>query len=217
MSFLLKRIKRKITDTAIRWTESFNRIDEKAQIHPSAYIKNSKLYGAIIIAEGVKLYKTEISGNVEIGRYSSLWGPGIHLLSGINPIKIGNFCSIARNLTIQEYYHDYNKLTTYYIGRNVFRDDIKKEVKTKGSVVIGHDVWIGVNVTVLSGVTIGNGAVIGAGSVITKDVPPFAIMGGNPAKIINYRFSKERIDEIEQLKWWNWDMERIKANRKFFE
>jgi acetyltransferase-like isoleucine patch superfamily enzyme len=217
MSYLLKIIKRKITDTAIRWTESFNRIDEKAKIHPSAYIKSSKLFGAIIIAEGVKLYKTEISGKVEIGRYTSLWGPGIHLLSGINPIKIGNFCSIARNLTIQEYFHDYSKLTTYYIGRNVFGNNIKNEIVSKGSVIIGHDVWIGVNVTVLSGLTIGNGVVIGAGSVITKDVPPFAIVGGSPARIIKYRFSKERIEELEQLKWWDWNLERIKENRKLFE
>jgi acetyltransferase-like isoleucine patch superfamily enzyme len=214
--YLVKKIKRKITDTVINWAESFNRIDENVRIHPTAYIRASRLYGNVKINEKAKIYKAEISGSVEIGRFTSLWGPGIFILSGVNPIKIGNFCSIARNLTIQEYFHDYNKLTTYFIGRNIFGEDIKKEIKSKGSVEIGHDVWIGANVTVLSGVKIGNGAVVGANVLVTKDIPAFAIVGGNPAQIIKYRFSDERIKEIEQLQWWNWPLEKIKEHKELF-
>jgi acetyltransferase-like isoleucine patch superfamily enzyme len=215
MSIIIK-IKRKLSDIGFNYIDSFNRIDENAEIHPSAYIKGSRIYGSVKVAEGVKLYKAEISGTVEIGRYSSLWGPGIFILSGLNSIKIGNFCSIARNLTIQEYFHDFSKLTTYYIGRNIFGEDIKSEIVSKGSVEIGHDVWIGVNVTIMSGVKIGNGAVIGAGSVVTKAVPAFAIVGGNPGKIIKYRFSDERIKEIEKMQWWNWSIQKIEKNKILF-
>ena len=213
---VIKKIKRKFIDILLQYFEKLNRIDENVEVHPSAYIRQSKLYGNIKVAEGVKLYKVEISGNVEIGRYTSLWGPGIFVLSGINSIKIGNFCSIARNLTIQEFYHDHKKLTTYFIGRNIFGNNIKSEIISKGSVEIGHDVWIGVNTTIMSGVKVGNGAVIGAGSIVTKNIPAFAIVGGNPAKIIKYRFNKERIDEIENMKWWDWSIDTIKDNKALF-
>ena len=80
---------------------------------------------------------------------------------------------------------------------------------SKGDIIIKNDVWIGVNCTILDGITIGNGAVVAAGSIVTKDVPPYAIVGGNPAKIIKYRFSKEIIDEIEQTQFWDMDINEI--------
>ena len=84
--------------------------------------------------------------------------------------------------------------------------------KTKGNVIIGNDVWIGMNVFILSGVTIGDGAVVGAGALVSKDVPPYAIVGGNPAKIIRYRFDPQTIKKLLSIAWWNWsDDEIIKA------
>ncbi|MCI5188989.1 MAG: antibiotic acetyltransferase, partial [Candidatus Electrothrix sp. AS4_5] len=82
--------------------------------------------------------------------------------------------------------------------------------KTKGDIRVGHDVWIGTGVIILSGVVIGNGAVIGAGSVVVKDVPPYAIVGGNPAKIIRYRFSPEQIEALQHIAWWDWSEEKIR-------
>ena len=76
---------------------------------------------------------------------------------------------------------------------------------------IGNDVWIGHNVTVMGGVTIGNGAVIGSGSIVTKDVPPYAIVVGSPARILKYRFKKEIIEELEKIAWWDWSYEEIQA------
>jgi acetyltransferase-like isoleucine patch superfamily enzyme len=77
--------------------------------------------------------------------------------------------------------------------------------------VIGHDVWIGCNSVVLSGVTIGTGAVIGAGSVVTKDIPPYAIAYGNPAKVHRYRFDPETIDALLKSEWWRFSMEQLKT------
>ena len=84
------------------------------------------------------------------------------------------------------------------------------------SVVIGNDVWIGQGVSVKSGVTIGDGAVIGAGAVVTKDVEPYAIVGGVPAKIIRYRFSQEQINELLKIQWWNRDYQWYMENGKLF-
>ena len=82
---------------------------------------------------------------------------------------------------------------------------------SKGDIVVGNDVWIGYQSCILSGVTIGNGAIIGARSVITKDVPPYAIVAGNPAKFVRYRFPQETIDKLESLAWWDWDISVIKG------
>lgn len=83
-------------------------------------------------------------------------------------------------------------------------------------VEIGNDVWIGANVIILPGVKIGDGAVIAAGAVVAKDVDPYAVVGGVPAKLIKYRFSKEEIDLMEQIKWWEWSVEEIEKNIELF-
>lgn len=82
----------------------------------------------------------------------------------------------------------------------------------KGDIVIGNDVWIGAKSTIMSGIKISDGAVVGAGSTVTKDVPPYAIVAGNPAKIVKYRFSEDIIEKLLQIKWWEWDEKKIKEN-----
>ena len=83
---------------------------------------------------------------------------------------------------------------------------------TKGPIIIGNDVWIGTGVTIMSGISIGNGAVIAGNSLITKNVEPYSIVGGVPAKEIKKRFDPKTIDQLEKIKWWDWDIERIKTN-----
>lgn len=83
--------------------------------------------------------------------------------------------------------------------------------KTKGDVNIGSDVWVGTEALIFSGVTIGDGAVVGARSVVTKDVPPYAIVAGNPASLVRYRFSQERINGLLAIRWWEWDDDRIET------
>jgi serine acetyltransferase len=82
----------------------------------------------------------------------------------------------------------------------------------KGDIIIENDVWIGAKATIMSGVRIGNGAIVAAGSVVSKDVPPYAIVAGNPAKVVKYRFSDEQIKKLLSIAWWNWDEQKIKDN-----
>lgn len=195
---------------------SFSYIDVKAIIGGKTKIWQSEIYGDVTIGEGCLINQVLIGGNVLIGKYTSLWGPNIHVLSRINPIVIGNFCSIARDVTIQEYYHNHELVTTYFMGKNVFNETWQQENISKGKIEIGSDVWIGTGAQILSGVKIGNGAVIGANSVVTKDVPDYAIVVGNPAKLIKYRFEPERIAELLEMKWWDWNLDEILSKKGFF-
>ena len=98
-------------------------------------------------------------------------------------------------------------MTTYPFNQ-LFKDEfgwLKGHPATKGDIRIGNDVWIGEDAKILSGVTIGDGAVIGANSLVTKNVPPYAVVGGVPAKIIKYRFPENVISRLLQIKWWDWD------------
>ena len=82
----------------------------------------------------------------------------------------------------------------------------------KGDIIVENDVWIGAKATIMSGVKIGNGSVIGSGSVVTKDVPPYAIVVGNPAVVVKYRFTEEQIQKLLDISWWSWDEEKIRDN-----
>lgn len=132
-------------------------------------------------------------------------------------LRIGKFCSIAKNVTIfLGGNHRVDWISTYPFFE-IFQDIPTHKIiaghpSTKGDVTIGNDVWIGRNVTILSGVKIGNGAVIAAGAVITKNIGCYEIWGGNPAKMIKKRFDQETIEYLEKLKWWDWDLDKIKSN-----
>jgi acetyltransferase-like isoleucine patch superfamily enzyme len=125
-------------------------------------------------------------------------------------VIIGKKCSIAMNCTFTLANHVVDKFSTSNSEISIFsHKNGNLSGYSKGDIVIKNDVWIGVNSTILDGITIGNGAVVAAGSVVTKSVPPYAIVGGNPAKIIKYRFSKDIIDEIESTHFWDMDMHDI--------
>ena len=114
-----------------------------------------------------------------------------------NMLKIGNFCSIADKVTFMLGIDHPTNLISTYPFKNYFFNGIS--AISKGDIVLDDDVWIGYNVTILSGVHIGQGAIVAAGAVVTKDVPPYAIIGGVPAKIIKYRFSPNVIEQLLQL------------------
>ena len=134
-------------------------------------------------------------------------------------LRIGSFCSIGNNLNVKlGGNHFVNRVSTFPFAHPMHPFASWNPSHpvwsnwTKGDVVIGNDVWIGEDVTIMSGVTIGDGAVIGACSVVAKNVPPYAIVVGNPIEIKKYRFSKEQIDALLKIKWWDWDDEKIMKN-----
>jgi acetyltransferase-like isoleucine patch superfamily enzyme len=142
--------------------------------------------------------------------------PIIHWKNDNAKLVIGNFCSIASNVNIYlGENHKTDWITTYPFGhiyKNIFNNfDGVGHPSTKGDVIIGNDVWIGNNVTIMSGVTIGDGVVIANNSHVVKNAEPYSLIGGNPAKIIKYRFTQEQIKKLLEIKWWFWD--DIKINK----
>ena len=134
-------------------------------------------------------------------------------------LVIGQFCSIAcgAKFLFNSANHALGSLSTYPFpiffeewGLDVA--DIPQAWDNKGGIVVGNDVWIGYEAVILAGVTIGDGAVIGARAVVTRDVPPYAVVGGVPAKPIRRRFDDAGIEKLLALKWWDWPEERIAAN-----
>jgi len=125
-------------------------------------------------------------------------------------LKIGKFCSFAPGVKILlSGEHQTTSITSYPF--DVFWQRNKGPI-SKGDISIGNDVWIGSNAIILSGVTIGDGAVIGAGSVVTHDIAPYAIVVGNPAKVVKYRFSSSSIEYLLKLRWWDWPFGKIREN-----
>jgi len=131
-------------------------------------------------------------------------------------VQFGNYCAIGENLRIISSNHNYHLPALQAIFyRKHFKEKYPGGGKSK-KIIIGNDIWFGDNVILLPGVKIGDGACIGAGAVVTKDIPPYAIACGVPAKVIKYRFSKVIIAFLLQIKWWEWSEEKIKKNKRFF-
>lgn len=129
-----------------------------------------------------------------------------------NMLKIGNFCSIADKVTFMLGLDHPTNLISTYPFKDYFFNGIS--AISKGDIILDDDVWIGYNVTILSGVHIGQGAIVAAGAVVTKDVPPYAIMGGVPAKIVKYRFSSEVVEQLMQLDYGKLTNELIHEHEK---
>lgn len=134
-------------------------------------------------------------------------------------LVIGRFCSIAcgAKFIFNSANHAMSSLSTYPFP--IFFEEWGLDIKdvaaawdNKGDIVVGSDVWIGYEAVILAGVTIGDGAIIGARAVVTKDVPPYTIVGGVPARPIQRRFSEEIVSALLELRWWDWPREKIRGN-----
>lgn len=159
-------------------------------------VRNSNIHTTAVVPSGCEIYSSSL------GRYSYL-GYDARVVN----CEIGSFCSIADCFTAGSAEHPMEWASTSPVFENVEHSGPKKrftklDVPKAMKTIIGHDVWIGTHVVVKQGVHIGNGAVIGSGAVVTKDVPPYAIVGGVPAKVIRYRFSEDVRSALESSSWW---------------
>ncbi|MDH4572899.1 transferase [Salinicola acroporae] len=148
-----------------------------------------------------------------IGAYSYIRS-GCRLSPGTK--IIGRYCSIAPDVVIGDGDHPVDWLSTHPFQWGATglvskhrAAELNKEIPVKSKIRIGHDVWIGAGAMVMRGVEVGNGAVIAAGSIVTKSVPPYAIVGGVPAKIIRYRFPERTIEKLLALEWWRFDLPNV--------
>lgn len=152
--------------------------------------------------------------NIECGRNS--YHNGNFTVKGNGNCKIGSFCAIGQDVKIILSNHNFSYPSIQYSLYNSFFNEYPYELKTGNYISIGNDVWIGDNVVILPNVKVGDGVCIGAGSIVTKDIPDYAIVAGNPAKLIKYRFNEKQITYLQKTKWWNWSDEEIIKNRHFF-
>lgn len=157
----------------------------------------------------IALHGVNVFADVRIGRHS-------YMNNGmIRPcVSVGRFCSIGRNVVIAAADHPLDALTTHPVAWQarapLERPQSSLRAKKSTFTEIGHDVWIGDNVVVVSGVRIGNGAVVGANSVVTRDVPPYSIVGGVPARLIRTRFSDPIVDRLIASEWWLLHIESVR-------
>lgn len=132
----------------------------------------------------------------------------------VDQLHIGKYCSIGSGTVFmmagnQGHRSDWISTFPFYYQANIFQESINGYQKS-GNTKIGNDVWIGSEAMIMSGITIGSGAIVATRSVVVKDVPPYSIVGGNPAQIIKYRFSEDVITKLLILQWWNWTEDKVK-------
>lgn len=180
----------------------------------TVYLKNV-IKGANIEVGDYTIYNDFVNDPCDFEKNNVLY----HYPINGDKLKIGKFCSIAcgAKFMFTSGNHSLKSLSTYTFP--IFFDEWELDSKdlcaawdNKGDIVIGNDVWIGYEAVIMPGVTIGDGAVVGTRAVVTKDVLPYTIVGGVPAKPIRRRFDDETVKKLEFLHWWDWDEEKIKRN-----
>lgn len=180
----------------------------------TVYLKNVVKNPNIEIGD-YTMYNDFVNDPIDFEKNNCLY----HYSINKDKLKIGKFCSIAcgAKFLFTSANHTIKSLSTYpfpifFEQWNLDVNDICDAWDNKGDITIGNDVWIGYEAVILSGVTIGDGAIIASRAVVTKDVPKYAIVGGVPAKVIKNRFDEETIRRLENIRWWDWNKEKIAKN-----
>lgn len=194
-------------------------IPEK-QVYPrtgdrqTIYLKNVITDPSISVGE-YTMYNDFVNDPTQFEKNNVLY----HYPINHDRLTIGKFCSIACGVKFlfNSSNHTMRSLSTYpfplfFEEWDLDKKNVADSWDNKGDIVIGNDVWIGYEAVILAGVTIGDGAIIGTRAIVTKNVPPYTIVGGIPAKPIRRRFSEDVIARLLELKWWDWTKERIAQN-----
>lgn len=188
-------------------------INHKTDIHINNFFEGKNLIG-----------RDSVISNSNIG-FASYIGSGC----AFDKVKIGRYCAIGSNVKVISATHPTRKWVSIhpafystrkqagfsYVCKNKFTEF--KMVDEKYASTIGNDVWLGDNVVILGGTKISDGAIVGSGAIVTKDVPPYAIVGGSPAKIIRYRYDEDKIGKLLDFQWWNNDEQWIIEHKDLFE
>ena len=193
-----------------------NKIYPRTGDKETIYLKNVITNPNIVVGD-YTMYNDFVNDPVLFEKNNVLY----HYPINHDKLIIGKFCSIAcgAKFLFNSANHTLSSLSTYpfplfFEEWNFEIKDVTKSWDNKGNIIIGIDVWIGYEAVILAGVTIGDGAIIGTRAVVTKDVPPYTIVGGVPAKPIKKRFSEEIISKLLDIQWWNWSDEKIAKNIK---
>lgn len=204
-------------------TVSDSELGEDVRCYRNSVVSHSKLRCGVTVGNDSNVERCVLGQHVAINRRSYVNDSiiGDYSYCGINTtmnfVRMGKFCSIARNVDIGGFDHDYHKVTTMPMFR--FRQMLTGEKpipdRCYGYCEIGNDVWIAAGAQVLHKVRIGDGAVVGGGAVVTKDVPPYAIVAGVPARVIKFRFPPDVIEQLLRIQWWNWPLKKLIENASF--
>lgn len=199
-----KRIKRYLTD---RKYKNRIRYEGPIDIHPHVDLNQVTFGRHCLVAHHAEIANARIGNRTSIGRYAK-----------IQTAQIGNFCSISWGTTIGATSHTANHISTHaFRYRKVFGLVEEDQHFEKSPVEIGHDVWIGCDVVVMPGIKVGNGAVIGAGTIVTKDVPAYSVVVGNPGRVIKYRFEEAIRHRLDQTQWWDLPDDQLKELMPLFD
>lgn len=198
-------------------------IDPSASIYAGARVQKSTLGAHVVVGNFSRVDFCQLASRVRIDRNNHIFQSciGRSTYTGMNTVlmhaTIGSFCSISWNVSVGGANHDYTRVAQHsflYNNKDNLRPDNKEIPYDRFSepLNIGSDVWVAAGAVILRGVNIGDGAVIGANSVVTREVPPYAVVAGSPARIIKQRFEDKIVELLLELKWWEWDDSKIQDN-----
>jgi virginiamycin A acetyltransferase len=186
-------------------------------LNPSCILKATEIGKDITLQKNITIESGCYVYAREIGKYTYI---NKNCLIDKSVESIGNFCSIAYGCKIGLGNHPSNWISTHpfaYDKKYGFVEKTNFEIaSTARKCIIGNDVWIGANAIILAGVTIGDGAIIGANAFVNKDIEPYSVVTGTPAKHLKFRFDSEIIDQLKKIKWWNWGDNKLKENVTLF-